>query len=75
MMLSVSRYVASKEEQRLQEEMQANEEKLQVAAQALIQQAREIVNNENNDSANICEMSAETLESAVKSRPTEDNEV
>ena len=75
MMLSVSRYVASKEEQRLQEEMQANEEKLQVAAQALIQQAREIVNNENNDSANIYEMSAETLESAVKSRPTEDNEV
>ena len=75
MMLSVSRYVASKEEQRLQEEMQANEEKLQVAAQALIQQAREIVNNENNDSANIYEMSAETLESAVKSRPKEDNEV
>ena len=74
-MLSVSRYVASKEEQRMQEEMQANEEKLQVAAQALIQQAREIINNENNDSANIYEMSAETLESVVKSRPSEDNEV
>jgi hypothetical protein len=46
-----------------------------VAAQALIQQAREIVNNENNDSANIYEMSAETLESTVKNRSEEDNEV
>jgi len=47
MILSVSRYVASKEEQRMQEEEQMNNEKLQAAAQALILQAQEIANNEN----------------------------
>ena len=75
MMLSVSRYVASKEEQRLQEEMQASEEKLQMAAQTLIQQARQMVNNENNDNENVYEMSYETLEPIVKTSPKEDNEV
>lgn len=44
MILSVSRYVAEKEEQRLREEEMANEEKLQGAAQALILQARELAN-------------------------------
>ena len=73
MMLSVSRYVASKEEQRLQEEMQASEEKLQMAAQTLIQQARQMVNNENNE--NIDEMSTEILETVVKTSPEENNEV
>jgi cell division protein FtsW len=46
MILSVSRYVAEKEEKRRQEEMLANDEKLQVAAQALVLQAREMVQNE-----------------------------
>lgn len=49
MILSVSRYVASKEEQRLQEEQQANDEKLQAAAQALILQAREMVQSEEEN--------------------------
>ena len=48
MILSVSRYVASKEEQRMQEEVQAEDEKLQAAAQALILQAREMVKNEED---------------------------
>ena len=53
MILSVSRYVASKEEQRRLEEMQANEEKLQAAAQALILQAREvsIANSDSEEEA------------------------
>ena len=42
MILSVSRYVADKEEQRLKEE-EAKEEKLQAAAQALVLQAQELV--------------------------------
>lgn len=50
MILSVSRYVADKEELRRQEELQAqaDDEKLQAAAQALILQAREIVNTEED---------------------------
>lgn len=44
MILSVSRYVAEKEEQRLREAEMANEEKLQAAAEALVLQARELVN-------------------------------
>ena len=44
MILSVSRYVAEKEEQRMKEEELMNEEKLQAAAQALVLQARELVN-------------------------------
>jgi len=44
MILSVSRYVADKEEQRLkEEEEEAKEEKLQAAAQALVLQAQELV--------------------------------
>ena len=46
MILSVSRYVADKEAKRLQEEQQMQEEKLQAAAQALVLQARELVNAE-----------------------------
>lgn len=49
MILSVSRYVADKEEQRLREAEVANEEKLQAAAQALILQAQELANESTND--------------------------
>jgi hypothetical protein len=49
MILSVSRYVAEKEAQRLQEEQEANNEKLQAAAQALVLQAKEMVNAEHDD--------------------------
>lgn len=49
MILSVSRYVADKEEQQMQEELQANDEKLQAAAQALVLQAREMVQAENDE--------------------------
>ena len=49
MILSVSRYVAEKEEQRLQAELQANEEKLQATARALILQTQEMITaNANN---------------------------
>lgn len=50
MILSVSRYVADKEEQRRQAELAANDEKLQAAAQALILQAKEMVNSEEENS-------------------------
>lgn len=49
MILSVSRYVAEKEEQRLKEAEAANEEKLQAAAQALVLQARELANESMHD--------------------------
>ena len=49
MILSVSRYVAEKEEQRLKEAEAANEEKLQAAAQALVLQARELANESMYD--------------------------
>ena len=49
MMLSVSRYVADKEEQRLKEAEATNEEKLQAAAQALVLQARELANESTDD--------------------------
>ncbi|MBQ8520674.1 MAG: FtsW/RodA/SpoVE family cell cycle protein [Bacteroides sp.] len=49
MILSVSRYVIQKEEQRKQEETQAADEKLQVAAQALIVQARELAAQEETE--------------------------
>ena len=49
MMLSVSRYVADKEAQRLREEEIANEEELQIAAQNLILQARELANESANN--------------------------
>ena len=49
MMLSVSRYVADKEEQKLKEAEIANEEELQIAAQTLILQARELANESANN--------------------------
>ena len=49
MILSVSRYVIQKEEQRKLEEEQAVDEKLQAAAQALVVQARELVNEEQSN--------------------------
>ena len=49
MMLRVSRYVADKEAQRLREEEIANEEELQIAAQNLILQARELANESANN--------------------------
>lgn len=49
MMLSVSRYVADKEAQLLREEEIANEEELQIAAQNLILQARELANESANN--------------------------
>ena len=49
MILSVSRYVAEKEEQRRQQELLANEEKLHSAAQALVLQARELTQIEGEN--------------------------
>ena len=49
LMLSVSRYVADKEEQKLREAEIANEEELQIAAQTLILQARELANESANN--------------------------
>lgn len=49
MILSVSRYVIQKEEQRKLEEEQAADERLQAAAQALVVQARELVNEEQSN--------------------------
>lgn len=49
MMLSVSRYVVDKEEQRLKEAEAAKEEKLQAAAQVLVIQARELAYESTND--------------------------
>ena len=51
MILSVSRYVAEKEELRRQQELALADEKLQAAAQALVLQAREIANAEDNAEA------------------------
>ncbi|MBE6282478.1 MAG: FtsW/RodA/SpoVE family cell cycle protein [Bacteroides sp.] len=47
MILSVSRYVIQKEEQRKLEEQENADEQLQAAAQALVIQAKEFVNAEN----------------------------
>ena len=55
MILSVSRYVADKEEQRRREEMENNDAKLQAAAQALLLQARELAANSDLDEENILE--------------------
>ena len=55
MILSVSRYVADKEEQRSREEMENNDAKLQAAAQALLLQARELAANSDLDEENILE--------------------
>ena len=53
MILSVSRYVIQKEEQRKLQEQQAADEQLQMAAQALVTQARELVNMEEENEDNI----------------------
>ena len=66
MILSVSRYVAEKEEKRRLEELQANDEKLQAAAQALVLQAREMVHSEN-------EVDEETLSEALQTVQTNDH--
>ena len=55
MILSVSRYVADKEEERRREEMENNDAKLQAAAQALLLQARELAANSDLDEENILE--------------------
>ena len=62
MILSVSRYVADKEAQRQQEEMQANDEKLQAAAQALVLQAREIIQNKNENNDEILTEALQTVQ-------------
>jgi cell division protein FtsW len=62
MILSVSRYVADKEAQHQQEEMQANDEKLQAAAQALVLQAREIIQNENENNDEILTEALQTVQ-------------
>lgn len=49
MILSVSRYVTEKEEQRRQMEIQNNENDLQAAAQALVIQAKKIANAETEE--------------------------
>ena len=49
MILSVSRYVAEKEEQRRQMELQNNENELQEAAQALVIQAKKMANAETEE--------------------------
>jgi cell division protein FtsW len=49
MILSVSRYVIQKEEQRKQEEELINKEKLQAAAQALMTHAQELVNSDSTE--------------------------
>ena len=67
MILSVSRYVAEKEEQRQPEQLQTNEEKLQAAAQALVLQAKEMVNAENEDE----ELATEALQAVQAYDATE----
>ena len=68
MILSVSRYVAEKEEQRRQAELQANEDKLQAAAQALVMQAREMVNSENEETDEASESIATEALQAVQAK-------
>ena len=53
MILSVSRYVAEKEALREQKEQEANNEKLQAAAQALILQAQEMASTDINANQSI----------------------
>ena len=72
MILSVSRYVANKEEQRRQAELQANDEKLQIAAHALILQAQKMANDETEENYAISseatneEQASSNSEEAVK---------
>ena len=62
MILSVSRYVAEKEALREQKEQQANNEKLQAAAQALILQAKEMANTDLNANQSISSTNEEEAE-------------
>lgn len=62
MILSVSRYVAEKEALREQKEQEANNEKLQAAAQALILQAQEMASTDINANQSIPSESEENAE-------------
>ncbi len=62
MILSVSRYVAEKEALREQKEMQANNEKLQAAAQALILQAQELSSTDGDTNQPISYENQEAIE-------------
>jgi cell division protein FtsW len=62
MILSVSRYVAEKEALREQKEMQANNEKLQAAAQALILQAQELSSTDGDTNQPISSENQEAIE-------------
>ena len=67
MILSVSRYVAEKEEQRRQMELQNNENELQAAAQALVIQAKKMANVETEEYEDI------TMEVPQTLNPASDN--
>ena len=62
MILSVSRYVAEKEALREQKEQEANNEKLQAAAQALILQAQEMASTDINVNQSIPSESEDNAE-------------
>ena len=64
MILSVSRYVAEKEEQRRQMELQNNENDLQAAAQALVIQAKKMANVETEEYEDIAMEVPQTLNPA-----------
>ena len=64
MILSVSRYVAEKEEQRRQMELQNNENQLQAAAQALVIQAKKMANAETEEYEDIAMEVPQTLSPA-----------
>ena len=64
MILSVSRYVAEKEEQRRQMELQNNENELQAAAQALVIQAKKMANAETEEYEDIAMEVPQTLNPA-----------
>ena len=72
MILSVSRYVAEKEEQRRKEEMENNDAKLQAAAQALLLQARELSANSDLGQGDIPEQVVEEY-SPLSNEQTNDN--
>lgn len=72
MILSVSRYVADKEEKRLQEEEAMQNEKLQATAQALVLQARELVNAEAEEEESDGQVLTEALQ-AVQSYKGKNN--
>ena len=64
MILSVSRYVAEKEEQRRQMELQNTENELQAAAQALVIQAKKMANAETEEYEDIAMEVPQTLNPA-----------